>query len=121
MYNSDMPTRAELPTTKQLIRSTLIALSTAIVLLVTVILPAEYAIDPTGVGKVLGLTEMGEIKAQLEQEAAEDEARTRVLVATKWKVKHRKRRPKRMNLLKKTWALSPRVTKQRSQFGAIAR
>lgn len=83
MYNSDMPTRAELPTTKQLIRSTLIALSTAMVLLVTVILPAEYAIDPTGVGKVLGLTEMGEIKAQLEQEAAEDEARTRVLVATK--------------------------------------
>ncbi|MET2850365.1 transmembrane anchor protein [Vibrio owensii] len=83
MYNSDMPTRAELPTTKQLIRSTLIALSTAIVLLVTVILPAEYAIDPTGVGKVLGLMEMGEIKAQLEQEAAEDEARTRILVATK--------------------------------------
>ena len=83
MYNSDMPTRAELPTTKQLIRSTLIALSTAIVLLVTVILPAEYAIDPTGVGRVLGLREMGEIKVQLEQEAAEDAARTRVLVATK--------------------------------------
>ncbi|WP_295894663.1 transmembrane anchor protein [uncultured Vibrio sp.] len=81
MYNADMPTRSELPTTKQLIRSTLIALSTAIVLLVTVILPAEYAIDPTGAGRVLGLTEMGEIKAQLDQEAKEDQANSGVVVA----------------------------------------
>ena len=34
-------------------------------LLVTMVLPAEYGIDPTGVGRVLGLTEMGEIKQQL--------------------------------------------------------
>lgn len=121
MYNSDMPTRAELPTTKQLIRSTLIALSTAMVLLVTVILPAEYAIDPTGVGKVLGLTEMGEIKAQLEQEAAEDEARTRVLVATKVESEAPKTANKANQLVEENMALSPRVTKQRSQFGAIAR
>ena len=76
MYNTDMPKRAELPTTKQLVRSTLIALVTAIVLLVVVILPAEYAIDPTGAGKVLGLTKMGEIKEQLAQEAAEDLAKS---------------------------------------------
>lgn len=76
MYNTDMPKRAELPTTKQLFRSTLIALVTAIVLLVAVILPAEYAIDPTGAGKVLGLTKMGEIKEQLAQEAAEDLAKS---------------------------------------------
>ncbi|GAM75230.1 hypothetical protein JCM19241_1573 [Vibrio ishigakensis] len=81
MYNSDMPTRAQLPTNGQLMRSTLIALVSAAVILVTVILPAEYAIDPTGVGRALGLTEMGEIKAQLEQEAKEDEARSQALAS----------------------------------------
>jgi hypothetical protein len=70
MYNTDMPTRAELPTTPQLLRSTAIAIAAAAVLLVTVILPAEYAVDPTGVGKMLGLTQMGEIKQQLASEAA---------------------------------------------------
>lgn len=83
MYNTDMPNRAELPTTKQLVRSTFIALATAIVLLITVILPAEYAIDPTGMGRALGLTEMGEIKAQLAQEAEEDQANSAVVAATK--------------------------------------
>ncbi len=74
MYNADLPTRAELPTTKQLVRSTLIALATAAVILVTAVLPAEYAIDPTGAGRVLGLTQMGEIKMQLAEEAARDAA-----------------------------------------------
>ncbi|EGR2468098.1 transmembrane anchor protein [Vibrio cholerae] len=83
MYNTDMPNRAELPTTKQLVRSTFIALGTAIVLLITVILPAEYALDPTGMGRALGLTEMGEIKAQLAQEAEEDQANNAVVAATK--------------------------------------
>jgi len=69
MYNTDMPTRAELPTTPQLLRSTAIAIAAACVLLVTVVLPAEYAVDPTGVGKMLGLTKMGEIKQQLASEA----------------------------------------------------
>ncbi|EKO3433616.1 transmembrane anchor protein [Vibrio fluvialis] len=83
MYNTDMPNRAELPTTKQLVRSTFIALGTAIVLLITVILPAEYALDPTGMGRALGLTEMGDIKAQLAQEAEEDQANSAVVAATK--------------------------------------
>lgn len=72
MYNSDTPTRAELPTSGQLIRSTLIALATAATLLVTVVLPAEYGIDPTGLGRALQLTKMGEIKQQLSAEAAKD-------------------------------------------------
>lgn len=72
MYNSDIPTRAELPTTRQLIKSTIIAIIAAIVILVTVVLPSEYAIDPTGVGKMLNLTEMGEIKQQLHAEAEAD-------------------------------------------------
>lgn len=74
MYNSDMPSRDELPGTGQLIRSTIIALVVALVLLVTVVMPAEYALDPTGAGRLLGLTEMGEIKQQLEEEAAADQA-----------------------------------------------
>jgi hypothetical protein len=72
MYNSDIPTRAELPTTAQLIKSTIIALITAIVILITIVLPAEYAIDPTGIGRMLKLTEMGEIKNQLAEEAERD-------------------------------------------------
>lgn len=74
MYNTNVPPQSDLPTSRQLRRSTLIALAAAIVLLVTVVLPAEYAIDPTGIGRMLGLTEMGEIKAQLAQEAAIDAA-----------------------------------------------
>ena len=72
MYNSDIPTRAELPTTRQLLRSTVIAAVVAAGLLVTAILPAEYGIDPTGFGRLTGLAEMGEIKTQLEEEAEAD-------------------------------------------------
>ena len=72
MFNSEKPTPEELPSTAQLLRSTVIALIAAIVILVTMVLPAEYAIDPTGAGRVLGLTEMGEIKNSLEKEAKED-------------------------------------------------
>jgi len=72
MYNSDIPTRAELPSTRQLIKSTIIAIAAAAVILVTIVLPSEYAIDPTGVGKVLNLTEMGAIKQQLSAEAEAD-------------------------------------------------
>lgn len=72
MYNTDMPTRAELPSTKQLIRSTVIAIVAAAAILVSIVLPAEYAVDPTGIGRALGLAEMGEIKQQLAREAEED-------------------------------------------------
>ena len=69
MYNTDLPNRAELPSSKQLLRSTLIAIVVAAVLLVTIVLPAEYGIDPTRIGRVLGLTQMGEIKMTLAAEA----------------------------------------------------
>jgi hypothetical protein len=61
-----------LPSARQLLRSTIFAVVSAAVILVTVVLPAEYAIDPTGIGRMLGLTDMGEIKQQLEEEAKED-------------------------------------------------
>jgi hypothetical protein len=76
MYNSPAPSSAELPSARQLVRSTAIAAVSAAVLLVTVVLPAEYGIDPTGVGRVLGLTAMGEIKTRLAREAAADAAAT---------------------------------------------
>ena len=74
MFNSQMPRLEDLPTSKQLIRSTIIAAATAGAILVAVILPSEYGVDPTGAGKLLGLTEMGEIKMQLAEEAAADAA-----------------------------------------------
>ena len=75
MYNSDTPTRAELPTSAQLLKSTIIAIVAAIAILVAIVLPSEYGIDPTGVGGALGLTEMGEIKTQLAEEAEQDAMR----------------------------------------------
>ena len=60
----------EPPSSARLLRSTLVAAVVAGVLLVTVVLPAEYGVDPTGVGRLLGLTEMGEIKMSLAREAA---------------------------------------------------
>jgi len=74
MYNTDLPRRAELPTSAQLKRSTWIASITAAGMLAFIVLPSEYAIDPTGIGGVLGLTQMGEIKIQLAEEAAQDAA-----------------------------------------------
>ena len=72
-FNAEKPDPAILPTPKQLRRSTIAAVIGAAFIGVGVYLPAEYGIDPTGVGNVLGLTEMGEIKQQLAREAAEDE------------------------------------------------
>jgi len=46
----------ELPTARRLLLATLAAVVTAILLLIVAVLPAEYGVDPTGVGKKLGLT-----------------------------------------------------------------
>ena len=70
MYNTDLPNRAELPSARRLIRSTAIALVVASGLLTTAVLPSEYGIDPTGIGKLLGLTQMGQIKMSLAAENA---------------------------------------------------
>lgn len=74
MYNANKPIADELPSSGSLLRSTAIAIVAAAAILVTVVLPSEYGIDPTGAGRVLGLTEMGEIKIQLAEEAAADAA-----------------------------------------------
>ena len=72
MFNSKTPDLKDLPTTKQLLTSTVIAMAIAAVLLFTVILPAEYGIDPTGAGKALGLNKMGEIKTSLKEEVQQE-------------------------------------------------
>jgi len=72
MNNAPKPDLEDLPTKAQLFRSSIIAGIGAVAIMVTVYLPAEHAIDPTGVGRALGLTEMGEIKVQLAEEAEAD-------------------------------------------------
>jgi len=72
MYNVEKPSPEDLPTPAQLRRSTMAALVALVIIVVTVILPAEYAIDPSRIGRLTGLTEMGEIKMQLAAEAEAD-------------------------------------------------
>ena len=74
MYKANKPDASELPSTGQLLKSTGIAAVVATALLITVVLPAEYGVDPTRIGSVLGLTEMGRIKMQLATEAEAEEA-----------------------------------------------
>ncbi len=45
-----------LPTLVQLFKATGLALAAAAAILITTVLPAEHGIDPTGIGKTLGLT-----------------------------------------------------------------
>lgn len=74
MYNSNIPTDRELPSTRQLIKSTILAFIGAMVILVTIVMPAEYGRDMTGIGSLLGLTKKGEIKMSLAAEAAAEQA-----------------------------------------------
>ncbi|MFT4623421.1 MAG: hypothetical protein ACI8PZ_002077 [Myxococcota bacterium] len=52
----------DLPSLQELRRATVGAVVVAAVLVTTVVLPAEWGIDPTGVGEQLGLTAMGNLK-----------------------------------------------------------
>ena len=69
MYNTEIPKDIQLPSSKKLIKSTAIAAVSSVVVLVACVMPAEYGIDPTGIGKAIGLVEMGEIKQSLAEEA----------------------------------------------------
>ena len=72
MFNAPRPNPEDLPTPAQLKRSTALAAIGVLVISVCIVLPSEYGDDPTGVGGLLGLTEMGEIKSQLAAEAEAD-------------------------------------------------
>ena len=69
MFNAKQPIEKDLPSSAQLLKSTIIAIIVIVILFVMVILPAEYGTDPTGVGKLLGLKEMGDIKMSLLEES----------------------------------------------------
>lgn len=53
-----------LPSIKQLVVATGMAVTIAIIILLTAVLPAEYGIDPTGIGKALRLTTLNSSKVE---------------------------------------------------------
>ena len=65
MHNAQKPALEDLPTSRQLLKSTGIAAASAVAILVTVVLPAEYGIDPTRIGRVLDLTQWLQAQASL--------------------------------------------------------
>ena len=68
MFNKHKPSENDLPTSSQLLKSTIVAICVGCALLILIVLPAEYGTDPTGVGELLGLKKMGEIKTSLKQD-----------------------------------------------------
>ncbi len=60
------------PSSAALRRASFLAVIVAAVLVLTAVLPAEYGIDPTGIGRRIGLTQMGRLKQELAKEALED-------------------------------------------------
>ena len=50
----NIPTDPQPPSLAALTRATLVAALTALLLLITVVLPAEYGVDPTGLGRRMG-------------------------------------------------------------------
>ena len=65
------PFQANPPTGKRLLLSVGLAVLLAALVLVVAVLPAEYGIDPTGLGRTLGLTQMSG-KASTSQLAIDD-------------------------------------------------
>ena len=58
--------RSQHPSTSRLLKATAVALIVACVLLITTVLPAEYGIDPTGIGAKLGLNKLDAAAAAAE-------------------------------------------------------
>ena len=72
MINTKKQSHKELPSDSQLLKLSTVATLVWLVLCVCIVLPAEYGIDPTGLGKILDLTEMGQIKTKLMNEANDE-------------------------------------------------
>lgn len=62
------------PRARSFVKSLAILVVAATTIAVTIVLPAERGVDPTGIGRLLGLTEMGEIKMELARQAEADNA-----------------------------------------------
>jgi len=54
------------PTLRQLWKAVVIAVLAATAILITAVLPAEYGVDPTGAGKLMGFTAMSSASKQAE-------------------------------------------------------
>jgi hypothetical protein len=74
MAHISPPPLSELPSPARLRRGAIAALVGALIVVVVVVLPAERAIDPTGIGSMLGLTDMGLIKQEFKAELAAETA-----------------------------------------------
>ncbi len=70
MTNGTPTAPGTIATLPQLKRATLWAVIVAAALLVIAVLPAEYGIDPTGIGRPLGLSRLGEAKRGAASNAA---------------------------------------------------
>lgn len=75
MMNIRRPNLQELPSTRQLVLSTIAATIVFAIIFVTVVLPAEIGVDVTGVGERLHLTRMGQIKSAMSEKDAPIEGR----------------------------------------------
>jgi hypothetical protein len=62
MEQQNLPSYAA-PSSAAIVKATLIALAAAIVILVTIVLPAEYGIDPLKTGAALNLIGLGQVAA----------------------------------------------------------
>ncbi|WP_148861859.1 hypothetical protein [Marinobacter fonticola] len=62
--------RDGLPSNRSLIKATVIAFVVGFLLLLTAILPAEYGIDPTGLGGAMGLTALSQADTSEKQAVA---------------------------------------------------
>lgn len=70
LANTSPPRPSELPSPRALARATAAVVILALATILVAVLPAERGIDPTGMGGILGLTEMGEFKVEAEKEFA---------------------------------------------------
>lgn len=69
------PLPEELPGLPRLRLATIATILIATLLIVLIIMPAERGVDPTGIGSMLGLTRMGQLKAALNEDDAPDDGR----------------------------------------------
>lgn len=70
LANTSPPDPSELPSPRTLATATVAVVILAVAIAVLAVLPAERGVDPTGLGAITGLTEMGDFKVEAEKEFA---------------------------------------------------
>lgn len=72
-----------LPSSRSLVKATLLAIVIAAIVLVLAVLPAEYGIDPTGLGRKMGLGALHEAEVASQTVTAETVARADTALQSK--------------------------------------